>query len=238
MEWFLFWIGVNFLIGYAIGKPKDQAVSSALICVLLGPIGWIICAVSSGNTRQCPHCAERVKATATVCRYCGKELPEVRQSVSKTPSQPPMEVWSAPPLSKRTKIVLGCLVAFAVLIFGVLVIFSDRSSAIGHLMSNRARPALSSETAPSPTASASETVQMKSPSIVSAAEELPPTPSLTITPSSVTLAQPVIVQALYGNTTLPIGTEVELVSQDESNAHIRYAGRDLIIPNSAITHSK
>ena len=44
MIWFLLWIGVNFLIGYAIGKPKDQALSSALICVLIGPLGWMICA--------------------------------------------------------------------------------------------------------------------------------------------------------------------------------------------------
>jgi hypothetical protein len=72
--WFLLWIGVNFLIGYALGKPKDQAISSALVCLLLGPIGWIICAVSSGKTRKCPYCAERVKASATVCRYCHRDL--------------------------------------------------------------------------------------------------------------------------------------------------------------------
>jgi hypothetical protein len=56
--------------------------------------------------------------------------------------------------------------------------------------------------------------------------------------AKITLAQPVVVQAQYGSTTLPIGTEVELVSQDASSAHIRYAGRELIIPSSAVTQSK
>jgi hypothetical protein len=65
-------------------------------------------------------------------------------------------------------------------------------------------------------------------------------PASTGAPSleKITLARRVIVQALYGSTTLPVGTEVELVSQDASNAHIRYAGRDLIIPSAAIMHSK
>jgi zinc ribbon protein len=182
--------------------------------------------------KRCPHCAERVKAGAVVCRYCGKELPEVRQSVSKTPSQPPMEVWSAPPLSKRTKIVLGCLVAFAVLIFGVLVIFSDRSSAIGNLMSNRARPALSSETAPLPTASASETVQMESPSIVSAAEKLSPKSSLTTSPSTefIRLLKPVTVQGAYGAITLQAGTSVPFVSRDGDNVRFHYHNTEYEIP--------
>jgi len=52
------------------------------------------------------------------------------------------------------------------------------------------------------------------------------------------LSQPVIVQAQSGSTTLPVGTEVELVSDDGSNAHIRYAGRELLVPSSAITLSK
>jgi len=57
-------------------------------------------------------------------------------------------------------------------------------------------------------------------------------------PATPKLTQPVIIQGQYGNTTLPIGTEVELVSQDAAYAHIRYAGREFVIPNSAVTQSK
>jgi hypothetical protein len=58
------------------------------------------------------------------------------------------------------------------------------------------------------------------------------------TPETPRLTQPVIIQAQYGNTTLPIGTEVELVFKDAAYAHIRYAGREFVIPSSAVAQSK
>jgi hypothetical protein len=87
MEWFIFWAVVNFFIGYAIGKPKGEAGASAMICVLLGPIGWIIAFLSTGNMRTCPFCAESVRPEAKVCKHCHRDLPaEVRQA--------PAETWS------------------------------------------------------------------------------------------------------------------------------------------------
>ncbi len=32
-------------------------------------------AAASGPTRQCPFCAETIKADARICRFCGRELP-------------------------------------------------------------------------------------------------------------------------------------------------------------------
>lgn len=29
-----------------------------------------------GTTRECPYCAETIKAKATVCRFCGREVPQ------------------------------------------------------------------------------------------------------------------------------------------------------------------
>lgn len=71
---FVFWIGVNWLIGYAIGKPKERVGDCVLVSVLLGPIGWIIALLLAANGRTCPQCAEVVKEAALVCKHCGFKL--------------------------------------------------------------------------------------------------------------------------------------------------------------------
>src|SRR6266496_3711323 len=78
MEWFIFWLIINCVVGYLIGQQKNDVATAIVLSILLGPIGWLIAALSSGNLRKCPHCAEFVKPEATVCRHCGKELPEFR----------------------------------------------------------------------------------------------------------------------------------------------------------------
>ena len=112
MEWAFFWIGVNFVIGYLIGKPKDQAVASAFLCVFLGPIGWIMALCDEGNLRRCPHCSENVKPDALICRYCRGELP----TILATPPPPPK-----PEPSLR---VTAAMFAILVLIFAAGVIWA------------------------------------------------------------------------------------------------------------------
>jgi hypothetical protein len=95
----LFWALVGGPVGYAIGSGKGRGTEGFWLGFLLGFIGWIIVAVmspseeleaeraatlaavvkaaaepSSGPSRQCPWCAETIKAAARVCRYCGREI--------------------------------------------------------------------------------------------------------------------------------------------------------------------
>jgi hypothetical protein len=116
MEWFLFWIGVNALIGYAIGKQKNEVGGAIAISILLGPIGWIIAMVSRGKLRKCPFCAEGVKPEAKVCRHCGRELPanavKPPAPSAKPYPQPVMTFW-----------MLGGIVVLVFAIFALPLLF-------------------------------------------------------------------------------------------------------------------
>jgi hypothetical protein len=84
---FVFWIGVNAIIGYVIGKSKNDISGCGMLSVILGPIGWMISFAIKGNVRKCPFCAEQIKSEANVCRYCGREvtpIPSVPVKSSRT----------------------------------------------------------------------------------------------------------------------------------------------------------
>jgi hypothetical protein len=53
-------------------------------------------------------------------------------------------------------------------------------------------------------------------------------------PTKAILKQPVIFQLPYGNVTLPTGTELELISRDASEVHLRYMDSEQIVPSSAV----
>jgi len=68
------------LIGLAAAQKKGfSPVAGVLGGLLLGPLSVLMFFVSgvtrNDRNRKCPHCAEFVKAEATVCKHCHHELP-------------------------------------------------------------------------------------------------------------------------------------------------------------------
>jgi ribosomal protein L40E len=59
------------LIGALIGFAKGRWIAGAIWGAALGPIGWLVIALSKSNLRECPECGQRNQPDAKVCRHCG-----------------------------------------------------------------------------------------------------------------------------------------------------------------------
>lgn len=85
----------------AIASGKGRSgLGWFLIGFLLGPFGFLASLLVSGNqqkldaralaagqSKKCPFCAEVIKIEATVCRFCGKDLPAEKPVLRDLPSE-------------------------------------------------------------------------------------------------------------------------------------------------------
>jgi hypothetical protein len=77
---FLAWALLGALIGVAAAQRKGfSMVGGVLGGLLLGPLAFLMFFASgvsaTDKNKKCPYCAEFVKADATICKHCHKELP-------------------------------------------------------------------------------------------------------------------------------------------------------------------
>jgi Zinc-ribbon containing domain len=90
---FLFWALLGALVGVAAAQKKGFSTASGVIGgLLLGPFAFLMFFMSGlvssteSNNKKCPHCAEWIKAEATICKHCHQPVsplvvaPRVRRS--------------------------------------------------------------------------------------------------------------------------------------------------------------
>jgi hypothetical protein len=81
MVYFIIWIAIGFVAALIARNKGNNSCLGMIVGLLLGPIGLLIVFFlpdnelgklkRSGNTKQCPNCAEYVKPEARVCKHCG-----------------------------------------------------------------------------------------------------------------------------------------------------------------------
>jgi hypothetical protein len=78
MEILAWWL-IGALIGVAAAQKKGFSMAGGIIGgLLLGPLAFLLFLVTGvskhNENRKCPHCAEFVKAEATICKHCRQPL--------------------------------------------------------------------------------------------------------------------------------------------------------------------
>lgn len=62
------------VVGALIGNAKGRWLAGLIWGAVLGPIGWLVVALSKSGFVECSECGQSNAPAAKVCRHCGIDL--------------------------------------------------------------------------------------------------------------------------------------------------------------------
>lgn len=78
-KWALAITVVCAVVGALVGSVKGRWLAGLIWGALLGPIGWLIVALSKSGFVECPECGRPNAPAAKVCRHCGVDVRKAAQ---------------------------------------------------------------------------------------------------------------------------------------------------------------
>lgn len=92
MLYLLVWVLCGFAAAMIYSNKGRSGATAFLVGIFLGPIGVLLALLTptdaagverkqldAGQMKKCPHCAELIRAEASICRYCNREQPGAGQ---------------------------------------------------------------------------------------------------------------------------------------------------------------
>jgi hypothetical protein len=75
MEIVVAWLVLSVLVAVLADARGRSGVGFFLMALSLSPLVAFVWVMVALGGKKCPHCAERIKREARVCRYCGNSVP-------------------------------------------------------------------------------------------------------------------------------------------------------------------
>ncbi len=82
--WMTAFTVISIAGGALIGRLKGRMAAGIVWAAVLGPIGWIVVALSRSKLQACPECARSNYADAVICRQCGANLKRATQRTARS----------------------------------------------------------------------------------------------------------------------------------------------------------